>query len=209
VYIVQSKYVEARRNFQKYLTKYPKDKNAKIWLNLCKTKIDTAKFKKNLPKFALESGPIGRLAKMYLCMIAYVRANDLWIMGVNETEYKDGENIVSSKIYEAQGHLEKIRDDFTKIKIEKSSLLKSLELFLFAVNKKIDGIKQHSEGFYKNKTEYMGEYEKGRAKIKIANGYFLEAVKILHVEIKKHSVRFGKPADDEVEEIIKFFSKKN
>lgn len=201
----KSQYERAIENFNKYLKSNLGDKDAKNHIKECQYAIDLKSFPQKLNNLSLNNDKKGTLAKLCMCVLNYNKANELWINGLNETKYKDGKNIVSSKIYIAKEHLEKVKHDLNKIPSSEGKIKKFIEIFLFAVEEKIKGIDQHSEGFYKKRADYTGEYEKGRAKIKIADAYFVDGLLLFCDEIKQHEQYFGEIAKKELERIIKYY----
>jgi len=207
VYFFTSKYDQALINFKRSLELDPNDKKSKYWIEACNYQIDYEKLPAKLSKLSLRDDEIGKLSSILLCTIDYSKGNNLWIEGVKETEYKDGQNIVSPKIFEAQGHFEKIKRDLNKIGSPKGQIKKIVDLFLFAVEQRIKGIEQHSEGYYSKRIDYKGQYEKGRAKIKIADNYFVDCLKSLQDEIVKNKSIFGDVAIDQLKTSIEYYEK--
>lgn len=208
VYLNTSLYEKALINFKRALELYPEDNETKVMIETCQRQIDFEKLPEKLRKLSLRNDNIGNLSSVLLCTIDYDNANNLWIDGVKETEYKDGENIVSPKIFEAQGHFEKIKIDLNKISSPKGQIKKIIDLFLFAVSQRIKGIEQHSEGFYTTKGDYKGQYEKGRAKIRIADNYYVDCLKSLRDEINKNKSIFGDIADEKLKSSIEYYENK-
>jgi len=93
--------------------------------------------------------------------------------------FKDGENIVSPKIYEALDHFNKMKDDIVKSPDVKGKIREAHSFLSTAVNLRISGIKQHSDGYYKKESDYDGEYEKGRAKIRLADDNYVDFIILL------------------------------
>ena len=208
VYVNKDQYEKAKSNFIKALDIDPNDIDAKKRIEYCQYQIDSKKFPEKLQKLSYRNDNVGKLAKLFLYTYTYSKANDLWIEGLNKTEYKDGKNIVSSKIFEAQGHFEKIKNDLNKIGPVKGKTKNILDLFVFAVEQRIKGIEQHSEGFYANTTDYKGQYEKGRAKIKLADTYFADGLKLLYNEVNNNILHFGTIALKDLEYYIKYYQEK-
>jgi hypothetical protein len=161
-----------------------------------------------LRKLSHREDDIGILASLFLCTLEYFEANNLWIRGVEETEYEDGQNVVSSKIYEAQGILEKIKKDLEQIVSTKGTIGKMLDTFSYALDQRIKGIQKHSQGYYTKVAEYQGEYEKGRAKIRLADTYYVDMLKILQDEIAKHESYFGNVAKEQLKNLLEYFENK-
>jgi len=186
----------------------PSYKNAKGMIETCQNIIDYKNFPKKLRKLSLRNDTIGKLALIFLCTFDYDEANNLWIQGTYETEYKDGDNIVSSKIFEAQGRFEKIKSDLEKIGSSNGQTKKIVDLFLFAADQRIKGIELNAEGYYTKRGEYKGQYEKGDAKIKLADKYYTDCLKILRDEILNNKSIFGDIAYNKVKSNIEYYEKK-
>lgn len=208
VYYYTSKYDKAIKNFNKCLELNPKDNDAKRMIETCQYQIDLEKLPEKLRKLSLRNDNIGKLSLIFLCIFDYDKANSLLIEGTNETEYKDGRNIVSSKIFEAQGLFEKIKSDLEKIGSSNGQTKKIVDLFLFAADQKIKGIELQAEGYYVNISEYKGQYEKGFAKIRLADKYFNDCLKILSDEILNNKSIFGDIAYKLVKLYIEYYEKK-
>ena len=208
VYLNTSLYEKALINFKRALALNPEDNETKVMIEICQYRIDLDKFPERLRKLSFRNDNIGKLSSILLCTFDYDNANDLWITGVKKTEYKDGRNIVSPKIFEAQGRFEKIESDLDKISSPKGKTKKIIGLFLFAVKQRIKGIEQHSEGYYTTRGEYKGQFEKGKAKIRIADNYYVDCLKSLRGEIIKNKSIFGDIANKELKSSIEYYEKK-
>ena len=97
-------------------------------------------------------------------------------------------NVELEKVGKTRGKMEEITD-----------------LFRFAIEQRIEGISLHSQGFYTKKLDYKGEYEKGRAKVNIADKYFAEALAKMRQEVSKYKSHFGPLADEYLEFSIGYY----
>jgi tetratricopeptide (TPR) repeat protein len=208
VYLNTSKYEKAIKNFNKFLEFNPNYNDANSMIAICQYQIDLERFPEKLRKLSLRNDNIGELSCVLLCALNYNDANNLWIDGVKKTEYKDGQNIVSPKIFEAQGRFEKIKSDLEKISSPKGKTKKIIDSFLFAVEQRIKGIEQHSEGYYTTRGDYKGQYEKGKAKIRIADNYYVDCLKSLREEIINNKSIFGDVANNELKSSIEYYENK-
>ena len=215
-YFKMQAYALAKTYFKKTLDIDPDETKALVLITICQSEIDRKNFPEKLRNLSVREGDIGILAKLLLSLNQYTKANNLWIQGEDETtpEYKtiyDKKIIVnynvSPKIYESQGHFEKIKADLKRITSVKGEIKEAMNLFLFAVEQRISGIEQHSQGFYVKAKEYKGEYQKGRAKIKLADTYFVDALRIIRSELVKHKSDFGEIPLQNVDNSIKYYQK--
>ena len=191
----KEQYGKAISYFKKSLELDPDDKEVKVRIKACQMAIDRRKVPDTLRELSYKEGKVGVLANLLLCTLEYDKANNLWIEGVTETKYEDWQNVVSPKIYEAQGYVEKIRADLKKIGKKRGKIEECVNLFLFAVEQKIKGVEQHSAGYYKTKKEYTGECKKGFAKIKLADKYLADALEVMRGEVAKYESYFGEAVD--------------
>jgi len=193
--------------FNKALAIDPDSGESKEMIKACQLATEQKNYPAKLKALSKRKDDIGVLAGLTLCTFEYDKANDLWITGIDETKHEAGKNIVSSKIYLAQGIFEKIAEDLEKISSSKTSIKQILELFLYALRKRTEGIKEHSEGFYKTVAEYKGEFEKGRAKMQIADGYFTDGLSLLRGELKKYTNYFGPFANQHLTNSIQYYKR--
>jgi len=207
VYLNKSNLLKANNCFQKGLDLDPNFQEAKEMLKFSQAEVEREQFPDKLRKLSFRNDDIGKLSSILLCTFDYTKGNNLWLKGNQETEYKDGQNIVSPKIFEAQGHFEKIKSDLEKIGPTKGKIKKILDLFLFAAEQRIKGINQHSDGFYSKRKDYMGQYEKGRAKIKLADKYYADCLKLLNEEILDNKLIFGEIANQTIKSSIEYYEK--
>jgi len=217
LYVKKEDYANALRYFEKALQLGPDKDKTNTLINICKEVLEGKEFPDKLRELSEKIGDVGLLARIFLCVIDYTEGNNIFIQGVKDTEpiYKKigSEKIitkynVSSKIYEAQGYFEKVKADLSTISGAKGRIAEIVRLFLFAAEQRIKGTEQYSEGYYAKAKDYRGEYEKGRAKIDIADKYLLDGLKMLREEIAKYPSYFGTIADERLDNSIKYYQKK-
>lgn len=203
--------------FKKSLEIDPSNADADKMIKICQLEIDKIDFPNKLQELSARQDNVGILARIMIIVEEYNQANDIWIGGMKETTpvYKDGyqekyvsEYRVSPKIYEAQGRFEKIKAEINTFEPTKGRLKEALKLISHATEQRNSGIDQHSKGFYISKKDYSGEFEKGRAKIDLANTYFLDGLKIIYSEVKKYRSTFGVIAEQSLENSINYYQKK-
>lgn len=206
-YANRDQWSEALNWFKKALTINPSDASTKEKVEACQLAIERLGFSDKLRKLSTREDEIGLLAKLLLVLKGYDKANDLWLQGTNETTYKDGAHNVSSKIYEAQGHYEKLKSDLSKVTSPKGQLKQAVDLFSFAVQERTRGIELHSTGYYTKVKDYVGQYEKGVAKIKIADSYLVDALKILQAILPKYKSHFGELGSENLTNAIQYYDR--
>jgi len=217
IYFRKSNYRAALSYFKTAL-KYGGDKeNLDILINVCKSQLEAENFPNKLNDLSKQEGNIGKLARLFLHIEEYAEANNLFITGVNETKPKyekvyDKEIItqyyVSSKIFEAQGYFEKIISDLNNFSKTTENVKEIVNLIIYASEQRIKGIEQYSEGYYVKAKDYSGEWEKGQAKIDVADKYLVEALGLLQEEIKKYINFFSQIAVNRLNSLIEYFQKK-
>jgi tetratricopeptide (TPR) repeat protein len=203
-------------HFKKALDIDPDDNKAKEWIKICQLEIDRNNFPEKLRNLSYRGGNVGILAKLLLCTFEYAEANNLFIQGERETEPEyskyDKDKIVayhvSPKIYESQGRFERIKATLYKISPKSERINQVLDSFQSAVNQRITGIEEYSKGYYVSKEDYRGEWERGRAKEKLADTYFTDGLKILLEEIVKYKSHFGNLSDQHLKSCIEYYEKK-
>lgn len=217
LYVKNKDYSNALKYFEKALQLGSDKDKTNIWINTCKEVLEEKAFPDKLRELSEKIGDIGLLARIFLCVTDYSEGNDLFIQGVKDTEPKYEkigskkiitQYIVSSKIYEAQGYFEKVKADLNSISGAKGKIAKIVNLFLFAAEQRIKGIEQYSRGYYVKAKDYSGEWEKGSAKINIADKYLLDGLKILREEIAKYPSHFGPIAERKLDFSIEYYQKK-
>lgn len=194
VYVKREQFKEGMIYFRKALDIDPENKKAKDWIGRCQLLVDNQAFSEKLKSFSYRQDKVGLLAKLYLCKREYDAAKHLWVEGVKETKRENGQYNVSPKIYIAQGRFEKIRADLRNIKSNDTTLREIMILFFFSCQRRIEGIMLHSESY--NKKRDRGEHEKSLAKMKLADAYFVDALKILLGQIENDKLHFGRVAEE-------------
>ena len=217
LYAKKEDYSNALKYFEKALQLGSDKDKTDIWINICKEALEVNLFPDKLRELSEKHGDIGILARLFLCVTEYTEGNNLLIQGKKETEPKYEKigskeiitkYMVSSKIYEAQGCFEKVKSDLNSISDAKGKIAKIVNLFLFAAEQRIKGIEQHSRGYYVLSKDYSGEFEKGDAKINVADKYLLDGLKIFRQEIAKHPSHFGPIAENRLDYFIEYYQKK-
>ncbi|MBU4415037.1 MAG: tetratricopeptide repeat protein, partial [Proteobacteria bacterium] len=215
LYYSTAKYDKAIKNFNKYLKFNPNSDDAKSLIEFCQYQIDLEKLPEKLRELSRREGDIGNLGKLLTCVTEHRKAHDLLNDGEKETTPKyemiGSKKIltsynVSSKIYESQGHFEKIVSDLNRIKSSNKEINEVTRLLVFAAEQSIAGIEEYSKCFYIKAKDYKGEYEKGKAKIKLANTYFVDSLKIIRFEVVKNKSVFDKFILEFIDSNIKYFS---
>jgi len=207
VYLNKSQYREAKRNFKKALkidSTY-NEARTRQYIRFCQAEIDREGFPEQLRKLSFRKDNIGIIAKLLLCTLEYVKANNLLIDGRNETKHEDGRNIVSPKVYESEEYFKRIYVDLEKINSTQERIRETLNLFSYAVNQRIEGSKLLSEAYHKKRIDYKDEYEKSLAKIKMADKYLADALKIIRDALPKYKQHFGSYADVYLKKSISYY----
>lgn len=207
-YFYEDKYENALKFFIKTLEKDNDNAEANKMIKTCNIVIESVKFPDKIKGLSYKENLIGCLAKLILCSIEYDKANNLFIEGRSETKYKEGKNIVSPKIYESLGYFEKLQFRIQSIPRQHGLINESVVLLKSAIAFRIKGINLISQGYYKKKSEYQGEYEKGLAKIKLADTDYTDFLKLLKRELKKHISEFGQYAINKTENDIVYYENK-
>lgn len=214
VYVNKGEFSKALKSFKNALKLAPENADTKEMINACQLEIERRRLPEKLEELSGTEGVVGSLARLMLYIEQYAKADDLLIAGRNETkpEYKSGvfiRNKVSPKIYQAQGLFEKIKHDLEKIEVSDAHIQEVVELFLVSADQRVAGIETFSRGYYTWVKDYKGEYEKGEAKIRLADSYFLNGLKKLQVQLKKHKAQFGVAAQDILVHLINYLEKVN
>lgn len=192
--------------FNKALAVNPSDKDVTNLLSGVQKSYEIKHLPDKLKKLAGKNNDIGVLSKLLLYALAYDEANNLWIQGNHETEYRDGQNIVSPKIFAAQRQLDTIQEDLQTITTTNDSIKEMADTLLSLINQKIDGIKIHSEGFYASKKDYMGQYEKGRAKIRIADKHYVGHLTRMKAELLKNESVISEAASEYIDAALEYYA---
>lgn len=181
-----------------------KEENRKFALS----QITAKEFPQKLQRLKMKGGDVGAIATLLLLRLDYNKGNNQFIEGSKETKYEDGRNIVSPDIFVAESTFESLHNDIKKIRTSNAVLQEVIDKFEKAVNLRIEGIKTSSQAFYILKKDYKGEYEKGIAKIKVADSYFLDFLKSLQQVMKKYKDHFSETEIELLSGDISYYSPK-
>ncbi|MFC1862525.1 tetratricopeptide repeat protein [Thermodesulfobacteriota bacterium] len=200
IYIKKEQYNNALKYLAKALSIRPDDTKTKEVIGRYQHKIDITALSK-IKSLSQKADEKGIFSKLLLHSVNYNKGNDLWIKGTQETEFKDGENIVSPKIYEALEYFNKIKVQIVTPSQFKGKPKEASNFLSIAVDLRISGINKHSEGYYKKESEYNGEYEKGLAKISLADDNYVDFLILLQEIGMEHNSIF--------DELIKLYLEYN
>jgi len=149
-----------------------------------------------------ENGVSSEIAFLYNFIDDYTNINNLFIEANNETtpekEYLQyskewiitGYN-VSPKIYQSESLCDRFKAKLSGLKLDNNKILEIKSLWISATETRKEGVKLYSEGYYVKKKEYTGQWERGSAKIKVANQYFADGLVILENLMKENISDFN------------------
>lgn len=155
------------------------------------SRIAAREFPLKLRKLKGQRGNVGALASLLLMRFDYNRGNNQFLKGIKETRYENYRNIVNPEVFVAESTFEALENDIKAIKTTDSSIQEVIDRLEKAVMLCIEGIRIHNQGYYVSKKDYKGEFERGFAKIKIADGYFGGVLKGLQYLMKKYESYFS------------------
>lgn len=196
-------------HFKEYL-KMTKDKqDNEGFRNFAMTTIAEYEFPSKLKELKKQGGEIGALASLLILRQDYNRGNNQYINGINQTKYEDYQNVVHPDVFVAEGTFESLALDIKKVKTDDIEIQRAIDDLEKAVLFRIEGIKTANEAFYILKKDYKGEYERGRAKIKIADNQFVLVLKAL-VDLmkKKYHKYFSESEIDIVSRDLNYYGTK-
>lgn len=188
----------------------PEFEEASQLLDKCKYFIELENYPEKLNSLSAKEGETGLIAKLLIVADEYSHARDLRINGWEETkpEYGYGNSIVSynvsSKIYEAQGICENLVQTLDSLKTSGTLSIIANDL-KNACRLEAAGIDEWAKGFYIPKKDYRGEFEKGMAKINLADKTFLNALKNFKKPLFSKKSLFGEVALNKLENLIEFY----
>jgi len=134
-------------------------------------------FQLKLKELRKQEGNIGALASLLLMRFDYNKGSDQFTKGIKETKYEHYEYKASPDVFVAEGTLEALAKDIKKVKADDSNIQEVIHKLNKAVLLRAYGIKIHNLRYHRLKKDYSGASERGFAKIKVADSYFLEALK--------------------------------
>jgi tetratricopeptide (TPR) repeat protein len=212
-YFKLKKWERAIYYFEQIRKSDPKDVDVNRLLSKARYNIEGAKYTGKLRRLSSGKGENALYAKALMAVREYVQANNLLIQGIKETELEYGDrNIpigykVSSKIYEAQGLLESLIKKLESVEASRS-LAMAVEDLKTACSQRASGIEEMAKGYYLKKVDYHGEFEKGRAKIDLADKIFLTALQDLKKLLFSRKSTFGEFAIIDLQDVIDYYEKK-
>ena len=199
---------KAISHLKKYLELTKDTKEADEFRKFAKSQIALSEFPAKLKKLRNQGGDIGIIASLLLLKEDYNKGNNKLINGIKGTKHEDGQNIVSPDIYVAENIFESLKIDINKIKTNNQEIQNVIIGYEKAVLLQIEGIKLMSQGYYTKKIDYKGEYEKGKAKIEIADNNFLDALKRLQEIMIKYKNNFSEDEGELLLPDIHYYSNK-
>lgn len=195
-------------HFKKYLELTKDIKGKEENRKFAMSQIAKIEFPLKLSKLKRQGGDIGVIASLLLIVEEYNTGNNKLINGIKETKYEDYQNIVSPDVYVAENLFESLKIDISKIKTNDQEIQSVIDGYEKAISLRIEGIKLISQAYYTKKIDYKGEYEKGRAKIQIADNNFLEALKDLQQLVKKYKEHFSEYDIEVLSDDINYYATK-
>ncbi|MFX0200144.1 MAG: tetratricopeptide repeat protein [Candidatus Hodarchaeota archaeon] len=189
--------------------------DAKRMIEFCTQSIEDLERPERLMRISKNNGGVGIIAKLFLTIGDYNKGNNLFISGNEKTKpIKDkyGDYItrydVSPDIYEAQEYFKKFKESVVELKGKEPRIKRVIRYFLKAAVDRIEGIETFSIGYYMPKKDYKGEFEKGFARIRMADHYFLEGLKLLRESVKRNPKYFNRYDEKNLEGLIDYYVKK-
>lgn len=172
-------------------------------------------FPKTIKELSYREDSVGILAKLIDFSSEYTEAHDLFITGQIETKPEYGRYVknlvvgykVSPKIYESQDRYIKLSKNLEKISPKSQRLNEALNYFQSAVNQKIVGIGELRNGYYLLKKYDRGEFDRGLAKISLADSYFLDGLRLLRAELPAYESYFEDAVEKQLDFMIVSFER--
>ena len=170
------------------------------------------KIEKNLKS---NNKTISLIAKIYKLTDYYRELNNMFLDGVEKTTpeysesggYINGYN-VSSKIFQSESLCDRFKSKISLIDSKNDKIIELKSLWSLASETRKDGIKLYSQGYYVKAKDYSGEYERGRAKIDVANQYYVDGLKILKSLMQKNIENFSSYGIETINDMIKYYEHK-
>jgi len=81
-------------------------------------------------------------------------------------------------------------------------------LWISSAESRKEGISEHSKGYYVKATDYGGEYERGRAKIDVADEYYSDGLKILKTLMEENIESFSRFGIESLQGMVDYYSGK-
>ena len=164
-----------------------------------------------------ENGVSSEIAKLYQLTSQYRDINNKWIQGNEETtpekeylEYSKEWIItgykVSPKVFQSENLCDRFKAKLSSLTITNNRLKEVQSLWISSASSRKEGISIHSKGFYVKKKDYAGEYERGRAKIDVADEYYADGLKILQTLMEENIESFSSFGLELLQEMIDYYS---
>lgn len=195
-------------HFKQYLELTKDIKGEEQGRKLAISLIGAKEFPEKLQKLKMKGGDVGIIASLLLLRLDYNKGNDQLIRGSKGTKYEDNRNVVDPDIFVAESTFESLANDVKKVKTNNTFIREVIDKLEKAVKLRIEGIKTSSQGFYILEKDYKGEFEKGMAKIKVADGHFLDFLKSLQRVMKQYKDHFSESEIEVLSGDISYYSTK-
>jgi len=164
-----------------------------------------------------DQGVVSEIAKLYQLTDQYREINNLWLEGVKETtpnkeylEYSKKWIItsydVSPKIFQSENLCDRFKAKLSSLTITNSRLKEVQSLWISSVVSRKEGISEHSKGYYIKAKDYAGEYERGIAKIDVADEYYADGLKILKTIMEENIESFSSFGVESLQDKIDYYS---
>jgi len=218
--------IKARDYFQELLVqiqvnpsyKYLEEKS-KSNLQLISNDIERIEWPEVLSRAADGRGVTSNIATLFELMSQYNDINNMWLDGVKATtpnkEYLEYSKTwitksynVDAKIFQSESLCDRFASLLSSLNIQDKELAEVSALWISAAKTRKEGIAEHSKGFYVSSKEYTGEYERGRAKIAVADTYFKDGLKILYRTMERNGNIFSNYGLNEIQRIIEYYDQK-
>ena len=158
---------------------------------------------------------ISSIAKIYQLTNDYRELNNMFLDGVEKTtpEYSESGGYikaynVSSKIFQSESLCDRFKSKITLIDTKNEKIIELKSIWSLASETRKDGIKLYSQGYYVKAKDYSGEFERGRAKIDVANQYYADGLKILKYLMQKNIEHFSIYGIKTINDMIKYYEHK-
>jgi len=164
-----------------------------------------------------DSGVTSEIAKLYQITNQYREINNKWIEGVKETEPKKEyleyskkwiitSYDVSPKIFQSESLCDRFKAKLSSLPITNKRLKEIQSLWISSAVSRKEGISENSKGYYVKSKDYTGEFERGRAKIDVADEYYADGLKILKTLMEENIETFSSFGVDLLQEMIDYYS---
>lgn len=164
-----------------------------------------------------DSGVVTEIAKLFQLTNQYRGINNKWIEGVKETtpnkeylEYSKKWIItsydVSPKIFQSENLCDRFKAKLSSLNLTNSRLKEVQSLWISSAEARKEGISENSKGYYVKAKDYAGEYERGRAKIDVADEYYADGLKILKTMMEENIDSFSSFGVESLQDMIDYYS---